>query len=135
MFAWAIAGSLILGAPSLKDKPATIDLNGEWEISSYLLDGRAAPTDVHIHFDGGIATFTGGPFGDVVGTCTFDLNRTPAELDIRFPDGRGEPMIGIIKREGQGLLLCFASKTRPTKFESPKDSDIGLITLIRAKKR
>ena len=135
MYTWIVAASLIVGAPALKDKSAVIELAGEWEVAAYVLNGMEAKPGVHIRFDGMMAVFSGGPFGTTHnGTYTSNLNQTPAELDIRFPDGNGAAMIGIIKRNGDDLILCFGAETRPTTFESPVGSGIGLLTLKRVKK-
>ena len=54
--------ALTVAAPGPKDKPAALDLVGEWEITSYILGGKDAPPGVHVRFAAdGTATFFGGP--------------------------------------------------------------------------
>jgi uncharacterized protein (TIGR03067 family) len=123
-----------LAAPGPKDKPAALDLTGEWEVTAYILDGMESPPGVHIKFaTDGTTTFFGGE-SDLIfeGTYTFDPKKSPAEVDIEFRGEAAQSMIGIVKRDGDGLLLSFTQTgTRPTKFESPAGSGVGLLTLKR----
>jgi uncharacterized protein (TIGR03067 family) len=130
--------ALAIAAPVPKEKPADLDLTGEWEVAAYLLGGNEAPPGVHIRFDADrTTTFFGGPPGSTtVGEYKFDPKRSPAEIDITFAPAGQIRMTGIVKRQGDNLLLCFTqSGTRPTKFESPAESGVGLLTLNRVKNK
>jgi uncharacterized protein (TIGR03067 family) len=130
--------ALAVAAPAPKEKPAALDLTGEWEIARYVLGGKEAPPGVHIRFKAdGTATFFGGPPATThVGEYTLNLKKSPAEVDIVFPGSTAGAMIGIVKRDGDNLLLCFGpADARPTRFESPDGSSVGLLTLkpVKAK--
>jgi len=131
-----VALAMTVGAPGPKDKPAALNLTGEWEVTAYILNGMESPPGVHIKFaTGGTTTFFGGE-SDLIfeGTYTFDPKKSPAEVDIEFRGKAATPMICIVKPEGDGLLLSFTQTgTRPTKFESPVGSGVGLLTLKRVK--
>src|SRR4051794_17312477 len=45
MLTWVIAGSLVLGAPSPKDKPTGQELYGEWVVEAQEENGRARPPE------------------------------------------------------------------------------------------
>jgi uncharacterized protein (TIGR03067 family) len=127
-----------VAAPGPKDKPAALDLTGEWEVSAYILGGKEAPPGVHIRFAAdGTATFFGGPPAATYGgEYTLNLKRSPAEVDIVFPGSTAGAMIGIVKRDGDDLVLCFGpAGARPAKFESPDGSGFGLLTLKRVKSK
>jgi uncharacterized protein (TIGR03067 family) len=126
--------AVVFAAPAPKEKPAALDLAGEWEITAYILGGKEAPPGVHIRFAAdGTATFFGGPPAAThVGEYTLNVKRSPAEVDIVFPGSTAGAMIGIIKRDGENLLLCFGPRDgRPTEFKSPDGSGVGLLTLKR----
>jgi uncharacterized protein (TIGR03067 family) len=127
---------LTAGAPAPKYKPVGLDMTGEWEITTYVLGGKEAPPGVHVRFaSDGTATFFGGPPAAThVGSYTLNVKRSPAELDIQFPSSTAGAMIGIVKRDGENLLICFGpADSRPTKFESPDGSGVGLLTLKSVK--
>jgi uncharacterized protein (TIGR03067 family) len=133
-----LALPLALGAPALKEKPPALDLAGEWVVAAYVLGGQAAPPGVHIHFAAdGKATFSGGPpAATTVGEYTLNAARSPAEVDIVFPGSGAGAMIGLVRRDGDHLRICFGPPgARPTKFESPAGSGVGLLTLKRATKK
>ncbi len=129
--------AVVVGAPTLKEKPPAISLSGEWVVAGYIIGGNAAEPGVHIQFAAdGTATFSGGPpKTTTVGKYTFNSKKDPAEVDILFPDSNAGAMIGIVKIVGDGLELCFGpAGERPTKFEAPAGTAIGLLTLKRVKK-
>jgi uncharacterized protein (TIGR03067 family) len=131
----ALGLALAVGAPALKDKPPALDLAGEWVVAAYVLGGKEVPPGVHIRFAAdGAATFSGGPpAATTVGEYTLNAARSPAEVDILFPGTGAGAMIGIVKRDGDDLVLCFGPPgARPTRFESPAGSGVGLLTLKRA---
>ena len=125
--------ALTVAAPGPKDKPAALDLTGEWEVTAYILGGKEFPSADHVRFGtDGTATFFGPPPEEkCVGEYTLDLKRSPAKVDIVFPGAMGA-IVGIVKREGDDLVLCFGpTDARPTKFESPAGSGVRLLTLKR----
>lgn len=131
-----VALAFTVVAPGPKDKPAALDLTGEWEVTAYVLDGKESPPGVHIKFasDRTHAFIDGQTGQSFEGTYTFDPKKSPAEVDIEFRGEAAQSMIGIVKRDGDGLLLSFTQTgTRPTKFESPAGSGVGLLTLKRVK--
>jgi len=133
-----LALAATIAAPALKDKPPPgPELVGEWVVASYIVGGKEAAPGVHIRFTGdGSATFSGGLSPSTQeGTYTINVTKFPAEVNILFGESRAEPMIGIVKMEGDNLILCFGPVgSRPTKFESPEGSKFGLLTLKRATK-
>jgi uncharacterized protein (TIGR03067 family) len=128
-----VALALVVAAPGPKDKPAALDLAGEWEITAYILGGKEVPSCDHFRFatDGTATIFGPPPEEKCVGEYTLNLKRSPATVDIVFPGAMGA-IFGIVKREGDDLVLCFGpTDARPTKFESPAGSGVRLLTLKR----
>ena len=128
-----VALALTVAAPGPKDKPAALDLAGEWEITADVLGGKEVPSGDHVRFaTDGTATFFGGPPEEkCVGEYTLNLKQSPATVDIVFPGALGT-ILGIVKREGDDLVLCFGpAEARPTKFESTAGSGFRLLTLKR----
>ena len=76
---------------------------------------------------------------------SFELNDSamPPHFDmiLEFNLGEDPPeevrMLGIYELDGDSLILCLSNPftgketARPTEFESPQDSDISLIQLVR----
>jgi uncharacterized protein (TIGR03067 family) len=128
-----VALALTVAAPGPKDKPAALDLAGEWEFTAYILGGKEVPSGDHVRFatDGTATIFGPPPEEKCVGEYTLNLKRSPATVDIVFPGAMGA-ILGIVKREGDDLVLCFGpADARPTNFESPAGSGVRLLTLKR----
>jgi uncharacterized protein (TIGR03067 family) len=131
-----VALAVTVAAPGPKDRPVALDLVGEWGITAYVLGGKEVPSGDHVRFaTDGTATFFGPPPEEkCVGEYTLNLKRSPATVDVVFPGAMGA-ILGIVKREGDDLVLCFGpTDARPTKFESPAGSGVRLLTLKRAPK-
>jgi uncharacterized protein (TIGR03067 family) len=71
------------------------------------------------------------------GTLKLDATKMPRAIDV-VPDaagGKGKPMLGIYRIDGDKLELCFAGpgKERPTSFESKEGSGHTWSTWAREK--
>jgi uncharacterized protein (TIGR03067 family) len=138
--------AVAVGAPGVKEVPKKEpSLVGEWVGEKATAGGKDRPVPAGgIKFtftaDGKFTVHEGKREKPDEGTYKADTKKDPAEIDI-FPPaekaGRGT-VRGIFKVEGDTLTLCFAGgkddAQRPTKFESPADSNVMLMTLKRAKK-
>jgi uncharacterized protein (TIGR03067 family) len=138
--------ALTVGAPAVKEKePAkSASIVGEWTGEKAVVGGKELPVP-----EGGVAmTFTED--GKLIvregkvertenGSYKIDAKKDPAEIDLMPPADKKDPTIaGIYKVDGDTLTLAFTrgapGGARPTKFESPADSPIMVLTLKRAKK-
>ena len=134
---------LALAAPGPKDapKPDPAQVRGEWVVERYLLGGKGVDRErglTAIIDEGTMALVRDGRRKEAVG-IRLDPAAAPARIDL-IPPGREkeEAILGIYKVEGDTLTLCFPKggrADRPTKFESPADTSIVLMTLKRAKKK
>jgi uncharacterized protein (TIGR03067 family) len=130
--------ALAVGAPALKEKTTELDVVGEWVVSDYLVGGQPAPPGVEIRFAAdGTSVFSGGPpMTTHRATYTVDRKQSPVAIDIVFPDLPGSTMVGIVKADGDNLVVCFNSGgERPKEFTSPPKSATGLLTLKRLPKK
>jgi uncharacterized protein (TIGR03067 family) len=134
--------SLVAAAPGLKDpaaKPPTVE--GEWTVESSLLGGKSdgvvedhpidkiiITTDKWMVIRGGVDS---NPSNLVV-----DSKQNPPHLDLTLPGRAGTATKGIYKLDGDTLVLCYVlgGDERPTKFESPPNSNVRMMTLKRLKK-
>jgi len=126
---------LVAAAPALKDKPAAGELAGEWVVEAYILGGELVQPGDHIQLSpDGRATFSGGPpQATHEGTYTLRKKADPARIDVSFRGRRAGPMVGIVKFDGETLVICFGHAARPTESAYPAGTAIGLLTLRRAK--
>ena len=139
MFAWAIAGSLVFGAPALK--PVGQDLHGEWESEAPLKDADEAviADRVRIRFnrDGTRQMFGLRPGLVEPRRFTFDPKADPPTLDLESLDGNPKlATLAIYKIEGDRLTICysFTGKPRPTKFVAEPGGDVVHYRRVKAKK-
>jgi uncharacterized protein (TIGR03067 family) len=143
MNAMLLGVALAVGAPAAKDDPTKNppSLVGEWVAEKGVRGGddRAVPAEsVRFEFaaDGKVRITEGSKSPE--GTeYTADPKKVPAEVSILLPPGKKEPpILGIYKVEGDTLTICLRNGgDRPTTFESPKGSDVMLLTLKRVKRK
>jgi uncharacterized protein (TIGR03067 family) len=135
MFAWLIAGSLVVGVPALKDKPLPQDLYGEWELVGTVANGQQLPAAHPPHRyrfnrDGTWQSFRGDQAPDGRSGFEFDPKAGPPALDFNSPPGVGDgpPVLAIYKVTGDRLTFCsvYPGKARPTEFAAPAGSDAYL---------
>jgi uncharacterized protein (TIGR03067 family) len=140
---------LAIGAPGSKDAPKKAEspsIVGEWECVEFIGGGRVATEKELAQFQLGIefkndgtcrfreGTPKGPRFKD--GKYTTDATKDPAHIDFSTDKGTN---VGkrIYKIEKDLLVLCGSEGAgeRPTKFESPADTRIMLVTFRRVEKR
>jgi uncharacterized protein (TIGR03067 family) len=136
--------ALVLGAPGTKEPPKKdVSIVGEWILEKMLIGeiDVSPPKDKESRFvfsnDGKLnITETGQkPETD---EYKLDLKKNPAQIDILpAADSKDASLIGIFKIDGDVLTICCAEgtkNTRPTKFESTKETKAMLMTFKRVKK-
>jgi uncharacterized protein (TIGR03067 family) len=131
--------ALIASAPGLKEPPGKPPgIEGEWTVESNLFGGKPDDRFERIPIDKIVITadkwivVRGKPSGgsDVV----VDPKQNPPHIDIGV-SGKGSLSRGIYKLDGDTLTVCcVVGDDRPTKFESPPDSNVRMMTLKRLKK-
>ena len=139
MFAAALALVTFTAAPVPKNLPqAPPTPEGEWKMVELIRGGMPGEKE----YLGATVTFQDGKFSVVTARRTetlmykFDAKATPATMDlVDGKNGDGPVVPGIFKLDADKLTICFASVGgRPTKFESPVNSEISLFVLERVKK-
>ncbi|HEX3152582.1 MAG TPA: TIGR03067 domain-containing protein [Gemmataceae bacterium] len=132
--------AISLGAPSLKDgpKPPASPV-GEWTVEASVLGGKSdgiletSPIEkIVITADRWIVVRNGqaSPGSEM----TLDPKQDPPHLDLD-PGGKGSGTKAVYKLEGDTLMVAYTiNGDRPTKVESPPDSQIRMMTLKRVKK-
>jgi len=141
MFSWVIAGSLVVGAPALKDRPEPDKPpTGEWLIERAQFDGmpcrvlsadrvwvgeRSLEVGMRDRF-GFLSKWTAA-FFRVDGERRADLTLTSPSLPNRPPER------AIWKVEGDRLTLCVGAPgdPRPTDYSAPKGSGRTAYVLTR----
>lgn len=133
--ALALAASQPKTPPKDADQPSLL---GEWSVETRVRGGMvnflAKPLVLDFTADGKVIF---REYGKEIGTSKFtaDSSKTPAELNWTLADGE-LPRPGIYRIEKDTLTFCVDhAGTRPTKFESPDGSQVGLWTLKRVKKK
>jgi uncharacterized protein (TIGR03067 family) len=135
--------ALTLGAPGLKDKPASPVLEGEWQAQSRSFNGKPAP------YDPASVQYVFGPAGEWVMFLegkkideekrTYEAIKDSRPLAINLTIGvsaEGPTFRGIYKIEGDILTICMrqGSDERPTEFKSEEGSRTYLYVFKRVKK-
>ena len=135
MFASAmLAISVVVGAPAGKEKAELPKIEGDWVVEKYIQGGKENEKRTGMHFsfvDGKVIVKEEG--ADI--GYTVDPKKNPATIDLI--SGKGN-IPGIYKIEGDVLTICFpkgGTTETPTKFESPDESPVVLMTLKREKKK
>lgn len=135
-----LALTLAITAPAPKAAPKKEPtLVGKWMAESYVYRGKPidVPDGAYTTFsaDGTVTSQEGQTVEARVQPYTVDAKKSPAEVDLLpttdFP-GLGT-LICIYKIEGDILTMCYSAEKRPTKFESPENEIVYLVTLKRAK--
>ena len=148
MYSTILVGlALTVGAPAAKEPPKkeSPTIVGEWTGEKATAGGKDKPVPpggVIFVFtaDGMLMVKEGGRVDAKAGGFTHDPKKTPAEIDLVEPGGKGS-ILGIYKIEGDTLPLCIlggnvagGAPGRPSKFESPEGSQTMLMTFKRVKK-
>jgi hypothetical protein len=140
MLTWAMAVSLLLSAPALKEvrKPARAPV-GRWAVERAELNGVVLIKSLDKHT---ILQFTEKSFS--LELCGIEVSMAKAdfyELDGQtmmeyWPVGKDRPVRAIWKLDGDSLLLCegFPGDKCPTEFKADEGSNRGLWVLKRAEK-
>lgn len=145
MFTQLMLGlALVTAAPAPKEAPKkeVLSVIGSWEPEKITVSGMEAPLPpgaairFRFHADGTmnlIKGLAGGMSDGTNGTFTTDTKKTLAEIDIKFPEGKGETLKGIFKMEGEKLIICATDDKgdRPTEFTSPAGTKTVIFTMKR----
>src|SRR5262245_50913567 len=141
--------AISLGAPGPKEAPKKeASIIGEWIGEKFVMSGTEMPAakggkGMRFTFkDDGKFTIHGKGEVPESGTYKIDPKKDPSEIDLTSPEGKPPHSTpGIYKVEGDTLTICFTfalgdekPAQRPTKFDSPKNSDLILMQFKRTKK-
>jgi uncharacterized protein (TIGR03067 family) len=115
-------------APPSAPKTDLDRLQGTWNLTSAMEDGKALPEDkvkqTTIVFKGDRFRFAGSAEDATsrAGTIKLDESKTPKEMDAISTEK--EVMLGIYVLQENGYKVCFApaGKPRPTEFNSTPGS-------------
>ena len=127
---------LVAGAPAPKE-PSRSPLLGKWECTSLTIRGVSHPPDKCVWefaADGKLYRHYGDP-PPAEHRYTADPMQSPAHLDDTDRDGE-DTIEAIYKVEADTLTLCFsnlAGNPRPGRFESPRKSQIRMLTFRRVR--
>jgi uncharacterized protein (TIGR03067 family) len=144
MFAWLLAGSLAVGAPALKNKPAGQDLYGEWEFEATEEEGKVfpaetPPTRFRFNRDGTYQVFRGGKEVGGRRGFRFDPKADPPTLDYNTPPASpAGPVLRCIYRvDGGRLTVCRAGpdQARPTELAAPAGSGLLVVRMRRVESK
>lgn len=141
-----VFASLILAAPAPKDKPATPEPYGLWELErseggSGKAKARKGPLRYQYNRDGTWVVFEGEK--EVAGPrpFKFDAKAKPATLDT-FSNGtfsnkgdQNPDVLAIYKIDGDTLTLCkaYPGEKRPTEFKVTEGTSDYLMIFRRVK--
>ncbi len=133
---------LIVFAASLAANAAAQSLDGVWEITAVIDDGRVvSPGDIRSSYAADGRVTINGQVAQLVMPMTYqrkqlpfavDVSRSPARLDLAGAEKTGGR--GIILPSKDTMILCLASRDRdrPASFSSQPGSGNLLVTLNRA---
>jgi uncharacterized protein (TIGR03067 family) len=138
MYAWVIAGSLVIGAPALKDNRKPVQPPaGEWVVERFALHGREFG---FVKGDKCWFTPTSRRFARheyvMYGDDRAGFFENAGTLEVDFTDDKFGVRKGIWKVEGDTLTMCEGQcgKPRPTDFAALAESGQLLWVFKRAKK-
>jgi uncharacterized protein (TIGR03067 family) len=132
--------AFIASAPGLKDPPGKPNIEGEWTVESSLMGGKpdktleAQPIDkIIITANKWIVVRRGMQLP--ASNFVVDPKQNPPHLDFNPSIKEESRTPGIYKIDGDTLTVCYViAGDRPTKIESPLDSNVRMMTLKRLKK-
>jgi uncharacterized protein (TIGR03067 family) len=124
-------------------------LDGEWDAVYSESDGEpvgeAVVKDVSLEVADGELTIRAGPLYEA-GAVTIDAAGTPPAVDLTIsdanslfghPPARGSARLGIYKRKGDVLMLCWSrtgGKDRPRDFTTKKGDGCEVVVYQRKQK-
>jgi len=141
--------AVAIAAPAPKEAPTKkASIIGEWVGEKFVMSGKELPTAKGVKgmrftfLEDGKFTIHGDGEIPESGTYKVAPKKDPPEIDLTSPTGKPSQMTpGIYKVEGDILTICFTfalggdkPAQRPTRLESPKNSDLILMQFKRAKK-
>jgi uncharacterized protein (TIGR03067 family) len=139
-----LAAFVLIAADDPKDvaKKDMEKMQGVWDVTSHEIGSEKAPPEelkkFRLTIKDNKMSHPGAKEGETEeATYTIDAGKDPKQIDItptKGPDA-GKVLLGIYSIDGDNMKLCLnhAGLERPKKFESPKDTRIGLIILKRGK--
>jgi uncharacterized protein (TIGR03067 family) len=140
-----IAGVIVLclgfgtGFGGTVQPPVSNDpLEGIWELTSVEVEGETNQgSEMLLTCQKGSYTLKIGDRQIEAGKYKIDAQANPKTIDLEITDGddRGKKQLGIWKKEGDQLTVCFAfpaAEVRPKEFTGAKGSKQ---ILVRLKKR
>jgi uncharacterized protein (TIGR03067 family) len=130
-----LALSVAIAGPASKEKTEQGKIEGNWIVEKYVQGGKENEKrkGMHFKFADGKVMVQEEEASDI--RYAADPKKTPATLDLISAAGT---IPGIYKIEGETLTICFSKSDkegRPTKFESPDESPIVVMTLKRESKK
>ena len=132
MYAWVIAGSLVVGAPALKekrepDKPP----DGKWEMERFVHKGKSWSVATLVWLDETAFAYTDGALMYERYKPTFFRVGRERRADLATTPGSVSQ--AIWKVEDDRLTICIGAtgEARPTAYTAPPDSGRVLIILKR----
>ncbi len=113
---------------------------GTWTVEAFESAGVATPPEIRatiervVEGDHVVWKRQGKAFAGT--TMTIDPAAQPKAIDLVSDGGpqRGEPVLGIYRRDGDRLTVCMAARgdPRPSAFDAPKGSGRTLYVLRKA---
>jgi uncharacterized protein (TIGR03067 family) len=130
-------GFFLFKSKKVQTEPAAgLDISGTWTFSAGVRAGADVPEDRmtgDVVIDGETITMPAGEDSFVMG-YTIDATTSPASIDMKVLSGpapEGSVAVGILKRDGDTLTLCYNAmgEDRPANFESTTDNGFFLFEL------
>jgi uncharacterized protein (TIGR03067 family) len=135
--------SALAAAPKEDDNARDLaKMQGDWACDSFERDGLKVPDDdaqalFRTVKGNGYTIFR---FNKAIGKGTFklDAKKSPRAIDLTPAGaaGKGGPLLGIYKFEGEKLVMCYAGpgQARPKAFSAREKSGQTLTVWVREKK-
>jgi uncharacterized protein (TIGR03067 family) len=131
----AAACLFAIGAASIAEanQEKTSPLDGTWRAVAAESNGETPAKEelekIRLTIKGTKLTYQDGDFS-IEGTIRFDAGKTPGTLDVEARDEYGVyHVVGIFKREGNMLTICFEfePRDRPSEFRTTPDAGILIV--------